>query len=912
MGGWLANLIACLQFLLIGGISPNQTKPEQRSYQEGGGRDCALVLPPVPGSYGGGRSTCLQYVDIDEAFTLARHKVGLFYSPREVNDRAIAQLGTAIQETTRILARRFSLSRREIETLLPGVDTSGTEIRRFCAEAGRLGGGGSSAGGGGTASGRGQIWCKESRYRRHDGSCNNLRRPNDGTATFPFKRLLLPQYADHISEPRVGREGFPLPPPRLVSTTVHGDTSTAHAQLISFMFPAWGQLIDHDLTLTAETKDPETRRDINCCAGGSGLHPNCMPISIPDDDPFYSYSRQTCMNFARSLAGVRPGCRLGSRVQINMLTSYIDANFMYGSNYRVADSLRTLQGGQLKTVPAFRNVGLKPILPPKKVQPEDGCILSGQTNSHCFLAGDNRVNEQLALGVLHTLTVREHNRIATELAEINPYWDDETLYQETRHIVAAIVQHITYNEFLPVLLGEKMIEKFDLKLKYQGFSNDYDPSIDATIPASFGTAAFRFGHSLLPDAMEMRSVSHKLIGERKLSEMLQQPFDLYKPGLIDAYVLGMVSQPSQAMDGSITDQVTNHLFQEPSKTFGRDLASINIARAREHGVPGYMAYRKFCGLDDMRTWDDMWNHLPNSTIRHYLHLYSHPDDIDLWSAGVSEFPAPGSMLGPVFSCIIGMTFRDLKRGDRFWYENQGFRNSFTLGQLQEIRKYTLSRMLCNTADNIHTIQRHALLLPDYDKNPRVSCKSKQIPNIDLQVWKDKNYNEDKVSATSSSQNYHKPSYGSYQPSTTETGYPASSIFGGDSSYNPSNSDKYPDKNPSETKPVGTDYELTRPQGPSVDLTEILASLPTKTATKEPYRPTPTAPFMNHGYHEVIAPPGEPKPPGFDQIIYNLVNQEHKNKSQFVVELTDTHGLHPPDGFDTHEYSPPQEKAIKLE
>ncbi|CAA9994899.1 unnamed protein product [Nesidiocoris tenuis] len=444
--------------------------------------------------------------------------------------------------------------------------------------------------------------------------------------------------------------------------------------------------------------------------------------------------------FARSH---RFNFRNRSRVQINMLTSYIDANFMYGSNHRVADSLRTLQGGQLKTVPAFRNAGLKPILPPKKVQPEDGCILSGQTNSHCFLAGDNRVNEQLALGVLHTLTVREHNRIATELAEINPYWDDETLYQETRHIVAAIVQHITYNEFLPVLLGEKMIEKFDLKLKYQGFSNDYDPSIDATIPASFGTAAFRFGHSLLPDAMEMRSVSHKLIGERKLSEMLQQPFDLYKPGLIDAYVLGMVSQPSQAMDGSITDQVTNHLFQEPSKTFGRDLASINIARAREHGVPGYMAYRKFCGLDDMRTWDDMWNHLPNSTIRHYLHLYSHPDDIDLWSAGVSEFPAPGSMLGPVFSCIIGMTFRDLKRGDRFWYENQGFRNSFTLGQLQEIRKYTLSRMLCNTADNIHTIQRHALLLPDYDKNPRVSCKSKQIPNIDLQVWKDKNYNEDK-------------------------------------------------------------------------------------------------------------------------------------------------------------------------
>lgn len=61
--------------------------------------------------------------------------------------------------------------------------------------------------------------------------------------------------------------------------------------------------------------------------------------------------------------------------------------------------------------------------------------------------------------------------------------------------------------------------------------------------------------------------------------------------------------------------------------------------------------------------------------------YSHPDDVDLWSAGVAEKPSAGSMVGPTFNCIISTTFRDLKHGDRFWYENQGWPSSFTQGNI---------------------------------------------------------------------------------------------------------------------------------------------------------------------------------------------------------------------------------------
>ena len=118
--------------------------------------------------------------------------------------------------------------------------------------------------------------------------------------------------------------------------------------------------------------------------------------------------------------------------------------------------------------------------------------------------GDSRANEHHTLTVMHTLWMREHNRVAELLETQHQDWNDEKLFQEARRIVIAEYQHIIYKEWLPLVLGVEYMRNFDLSPLSSGYVKTYynhsslEGEFDPRITNEFATAGFRFGHSLIP------------------------------------------------------------------------------------------------------------------------------------------------------------------------------------------------------------------------------------------------------------------------------------------------------------------------------------------------------------------------------------------------------------------------------
>ena len=490
----------------------------------------------------------------------------------------------------------------------------------------------------------------EPEYRSIDGTGNNLDDTELGSTDEQLIRLADSEYADRVSAPA----GDDRPSAREVSNAVVDQTTTeTNERGLTDTTWLWGQFLDHDISIS-EGADP--------------IEPLNIPVPSGDTsfDPMGSGDVE--LEFSRTVYDTTMGISDSSpRQQINQITTYIDGSMVYGSDAERVAELREYEGGRLRTTEGdlliFNDAGLPN---------QDG----GLSEEQQFLAGDIRANENIALTAMHTVWLREHNRVAAELAAADSSLTDEQLFQQSRELVIAEIQAITYNEFLPALLGDNALGS------YQG----YDQTVDVSVTNEFSTAAYRFGHTMLSSELLRlnNDGTEAAAGNISLLDAFFAPDEIIDHG-IDSILLGTTQQVANEIDTMLVDDVRNFLFGPPGAG-GMDLASLNIQRGRDHGLADYNDVRVAIGLDAAMAFSDITSDVQ---LQQKLEdVYGTVDNIDLWIGGLAEDHVDGSSLGATFQAIIVDQFTRLRDGDRFWYEN-----IFESTHLQQLQSTTLANVI---------------------------------------------------------------------------------------------------------------------------------------------------------------------------------------------------------------------------
>ena len=183
----------------------------------------------------------------------------------------------------------------------------------------------------------------------------------------------------------------------------------------------------------------------------------------------------------------------------------------------------------------------------------------------------------------------------------------------------------------------------------------------------------------------------------------------------------------------------NLIIPGPGDGFRGDLASLNIQRGRDHGLPGYIQFSTACG-GPSATGND-FNGLTDIPFTQRVRLqtcYRTVEDIDVFTGILSERILEGSAMGRTATCLFLAQFNNTRRGDRFWYENDELCTGFPIEQLEEIRNCNLARVICDNSDGVFTIQPKVFQRRiNNSPNNDVSCSS--LPYVDLNVFKESKY-----------------------------------------------------------------------------------------------------------------------------------------------------------------------------
>lgn len=446
---------------------------------------------------------------------------------------------------------------------------------------------------------------------------------SSGEVIAPLRRLTEPAYGDGVAAPRPS----PADAEEVAFTVfTQGGADMPSPLGLSALWIFWGQFLDHDMDLSPEQEGPEAE--------------------------FMKWEGEAApFNVRRSETWAGTGEDGVPAEQMNSVTPLIDGSNVYGSDTARMTMLRTGEGGRMITQPGPEGLALLP----------DAAMLDPGSGETRFVAGDIRADENAALTALHTIWVNEHNHWADRLAARHPGWSDEELFQSARAIVGTLLQKITYEEFLPKLIGDALPA-------HDGF----DPGVDPQVSNEFATAAYRFGHTAIPETLVFLAEDGTAPRPAlPLFEAFEDDTVLREAGA-PALLRGLLAQPSQAIDASVVDSLNLLLFTPDGGLTGFSLPERNILRGRDHGIDSWAEVREqllgdvdaaaLAGLEDFSVIT------PDPALQAALAaVYPTVGEVDLWVGGLAEPPAPGAALGPLFTAILAEQFAATRDGDPLFY-----------------------------------------------------------------------------------------------------------------------------------------------------------------------------------------------------------------------------------------------------
>jgi peroxidase len=560
---------------------------------------------------------------------------------------------------------------------------------------------------------------KDCRFRTISGAHNNRKNPKWGKSYTPYGHLLAPVYADGVSEVRksvVGKGKVDLPGARIATNAINKDPFTGTPEFpanhLSVMF---GQLMAHDHGMRQMFQSEEGGATRTCCNEDytAPLSPQpyaCYAIEYPANDTFLNEASPgcnvRCMNYVRSQATFPTNCCVGPLQAVNQVSHYLDLSPVYGNTDEIASELRTFEDGLMKN---NKN----------KVLPET----CDDPDTECYLTGDFRGTGIFFLGILQSMYLRFHNVVAPQLKALNPKWDDERIYQETRRVVTACYQNHAI-DWLRVFAGKEETKRF--RPVGNNYVGSYNENIDASSTAEFSHAVFRVYHSNLADKVKVvnaNNVTTRMINLDDNDVGLKPLETEY-----DDIARGMLA--TGAGHASFTATVRNKMFNNFNKfNLGLDLISTDLYIGRDLGVQPYYVYFEKCLKRKVRSWDDLKFTIPAAAIDDLKGVYQSVHDVDAY-AGLALEEKNGSYLGSVGKCLVVQQYIRTTTGDRYFYSLPNGAYPFTRKQLEIIYNFSFANLVC-TVTNLAQVPASAFEFPISGKNPWVACKQ----GIDLSAWR---------------------------------------------------------------------------------------------------------------------------------------------------------------------------------